>query len=343
MRIALDATYSIGGHLSGVGVYSRRILLGLAAAHPEARFIFCYRPHRFLRSLTGPLPRNCRRRLLFENWFAAPRGLFHGLNQRLPARGWKHRVATFHDLFVLTGDYSTPEFRLRFARQAREAARRADLVIAVSEFTASQVEALLAVERARIRVVHHGVCLPPPGVRPARENRILHVGAIQRRKNLLRLIEAFETLDSDWTLTLAGGDGFGADQVRARVNASPARQRIELPGYVSPAQLEDLYARASLLAFPSLDEGFGMPVLEAMARGIPVLTADRSALREVAADAALLADPFSVEAIRDGLRRLINSPELRAELTAKGLRRAAHFSWDTAVARTWNVYQELLR
>src|SRR5438132_7494136 len=167
--IALDATYSLGDHLSGVGVYSREILLGLAAAHPDADFQFCYRPHRFLRSLREKLPSNCRRFLLQEPIVPRRAGVFHALNQRLPSVRLRRTVTTFHDLFVLTGDYSTPEFRRRLAEQARRAAAESDRIITVSEFTAGQVEQLLAVERSRIRVVHHGVRIPPPS-RSAREN-----------------------------------------------------------------------------------------------------------------------------------------------------------------------------
>src|SRR3954465_2104167 len=135
VRIALDATYSIGDVLSGVGLYSREILWGMAAAHPETGFDFCYRPHRYLRARRETLPVNGRRRLLAEP--LGPRGasLFHGLNQRLPRIPMRRSVATFHDLFVMTGEYSTAEFRARFAEQARDAAERADAVIAVSEFT----------------------------------------------------------------------------------------------------------------------------------------------------------------------------------------------------------------
>ena len=163
-------------------MYSRQILNGLAVAHPEASFLYCYRPHRLLRSFRESLPRNSSRRLLWSDW---PRraDLFHGLNQRIDARH-QRAVSTFHDLFVLSGDYSTTDFRSRFAAQARAAAERSDLIIAVSRFTARQVEQLLKVEPARIQVVPHGVRPQPLGQPPrSREQMILFVGAIQRRKN----------------------------------------------------------------------------------------------------------------------------------------------------------------
>jgi glycosyltransferase involved in cell wall biosynthesis len=342
LKIALDATYSLGRNLSGVGVYSREILFGLARAHPETRYLFCYRPHRFLRSLSDRLPASAARRLLWEN-HAPSADLFHGLNQRLGAARHRRSVTTFHDLFVISGDYSTAEFRQRFTAQARDAARRSDLIITVSAFTARQVEQLLGVEPSRIRVIHHGT-------RPAaltksevlKEPLILNVGAIQRRKNIIRLVEAFEQLGAEWKLTLAGSFGFDSEAARERIERSPRRQDIQVLGYVTDSQLEELYQRASILAFPSLDEGFGMPVLDAMARGVPVLTSNVSAMPEIAAEAALQVDPLAVESIADGLRRLTESQGLRDTYANAGIARASEFTWEKSVEATWTVYQELL-
>ena len=334
MRIALDATYSLGRNLSGVGVYSRQILTRLPQAHPGPSYLFCYRPHRF------PILSFSRRTLLWKDW---PRNvdLFHALNQRVDSAHHRHVVSTFHDLFVITSSYSTPEFRQRFAQQAREAARRSELIIAVSEFTASQVEGLLGVERSRIRVVHHGVSMPP--VRShAVGKRILFVGAIQKRKNVSRLVEAFAQTPPGWKLTLVGSAGFEAEAILNDIESSPRRADIELPGYVSDATLAELYQSAAVFAFPSLDEGFGMPVLEAMAYGIPVLTCNTSALAEVAGDSALLVDPYRTDDIAHGLNQLIADPSLRASLIQRGHRRAQQFTWEDSVEKTWNVYRELL-
>ena len=269
MKIALDATYSTGRDLSGVGVYSRELMAALAAAHPEACFRWCYRPHRLLRALGEPRPPNVRRRPL-AGWLSPAADVFHGLNQRLPARRPPPRsVCTFHDLFVLTGDYSTAEFRARFAAQARHAAAHAARIITVSEFTARQVEELLGFPRERIRVVHHGVRPLAPVPESRREKVVLHVGAVQKRKNILRLVEAFERVASGWRLVLAGSAGYGASEIMDRIADSPARERIAVTGYLGERELAEWYARASIFAFPSLDEGFGMPVLEAMAAGVP--------------------------------------------------------------------------
>lgn len=339
MRIALDATYSVGRNLSGVGVYSREILSGLAAAHPDRRFMHCFRPHRLLRGLRTPAPLNVSRTILWKSW--PPRvDLFHGLNQRIDHR-YKRVVTTFHDLFVLTGDYSTPEFRARFAQQSRLAAQRSDLIVAVSDFTAGQVENLLGIPRSRIRVVHHGVARAP-AQSPLSSRTILFVGAIQKRKNVLRLLEAFEQTKPGWKLVLAGSAGYGAAEICEAIHRSPRRQDIQLPGYVTPDALEELYRTASIFAFPSLDEGFGMPVLDAMAHGVPVLTSNTSAVAEIAAEAALLVDPRDAGAIATGLTQLMEDKELRLDLQKRGFAHSAQFSWEKSIEETWSVYGELL-
>ena len=342
MRIALDATYSIGDELSGVGLYSREILNGIAKAHPEVHFDFAYRSHRYLRARKIGIPGNASRRLLAEPLGPRSAALFHGLNQRLPHFSLRRSVVTFHDLFVMTGEYSTPDFRMRFTEQARDAAARADAIIAVSAFTRQQVVSLLGVAPEKVSVVHHGTrpLAIPSGI--AREKIILSVGAIQKRKNIARLVEAFAAVDDSWTLVLAGSSGYEAAEILAQIEQSPAHQRIVLPGYVTPADLAKWYAQASIFAFPSLDEGFGMPLLEAMSAGIPIVTSNRSALPEVAGDAALLVDPTSTDAIAGALRSLTEDWGLRQDLIQRGIARARSFRWEKAIQETWAVYQRVL-
>jgi glycosyltransferase involved in cell wall biosynthesis len=198
-------------------VYSREILWGAAAAHPGARLLFCYRPHRFFRSFKDSLEPNCRRHLLQDP--CAPRSAdrFHGLNQRLP----------------------------------RARLRRADLIVADSEFTAQQVESCLGMEPSQLRVIHVGV-RPPANESPAlatRERIVLHAGAIQKRQNIARLVQAFERPGADWRLVLAGSMGFSAFEIAARMETSPARARIEVLGYVPEWGLARWYDRRAILAF----------------------------------------------------------------------------------------------
>ncbi|MEZ5401302.1 MAG: glycosyltransferase family 1 protein [Bryobacteraceae bacterium] len=341
MKVALDATYSLGPNPTGVGVYSREILRGVAARE-DFDSVWYFRPHKLVAGMLEGAPRGVTRRPLLDAWAPAC-DVFHGLNQRLPAKlsPRTRAVVTFHDLFVLTGEYSAPEFRARFAAQARDAAARASAVITVSEFTAGQVCELLGVERERIHVVHHGVREPRARIHVvAREALVLSVGAIQKRKNTLRLVEAFEMTPPGWRLVLAGSqEGYEAEAVLARIARSPRREDITALGWASEESLEDLYARASIFAFPSLDEGFGMPVLEAMARGVAVLTSNRSALPEVAGDAAVYTDPTDVEAIAMGLVNLMGDETMRDECVARGLTRWRLFSWERAAWDTCAVYK----
>jgi glycosyltransferase involved in cell wall biosynthesis len=338
VRIALDASYSVDPRPSGIGIYSSEILNGLAAAYPRDEFLHCYRPGKYASVSRTACP-NVRRRVLLSSLPTFRADLFHALNQRLDSRPAKKVLCTFHDLFVLTAEYSSPEFRARFARQARDAARRADLIIAVSDFTARQVSDLLAVEPARIRVVPHGVH-PAPPIQQAREKIVLFVGVLQMRKNLLRLIEAFEVLPEDWRLVLAGApSGYGAAAILERARAHP---RIQITGYLAAAAIGQLYARASIFAFPSLDEGFGIPVLEAMAHGLPVITSNSSALPEVAGDAALLVSPLDSAEIEEALLRLAQSEDLRRQLAARGETRARAYTWSRAVTSTYAVYREFI-
>jgi glycosyltransferase involved in cell wall biosynthesis len=341
--IAVDASYSLDPQPTGVGVYSNRLLRGLAASHADTSFAWCYRTHRFFRA--GDLPANCHRRLLLESGpltWPAPQ-LFHGLNQRLPGQKRWPCVATFHDLFVLSAEYASSDFRKRFAEQAHNAARYGDLIIAVSHFTAKQVEEHLGVSQSRIRVIPHGVDATQPPIGPFdRRPVILHIGAIQKRKNLVRLVEAFAQTPPEWELHLAGSSGYGSEEVIAAIERSPHRSRIRTPGYLSSQALEIAYREASIFAFPSLDEGFGIPVLEAMAHGLPVVTSNRSALPEAAGGAAWLIDPDDTHALGHALRQLCEDASLRQEYQVRGYARVADCSWQNAIDATWRVYQELL-
>jgi glycosyltransferase involved in cell wall biosynthesis len=325
--VGVDATYTAGRELSGVGRYSLRLMEGLAAlGQPLKRF---YRPHRWWKAAWP-------KRVLWESGVEGV-DLFHGLNQRLPRRGRAPMVSTFHDLFVLSEEYSTAEFRERFAGQAREAAERSDHIIAVSEFTARQVVESLGYPRERITVVPHGVDWPE-AARPAaeRERIVLTVGAVQKRKNTKRMIEAFRAMGPDWEFWIAGSAGFGAGEMLADCPGN-----VKVLGYVSDAELGGLYERAAILAFASLDEGFGIPVLEGMAHGMAVMTGKRSALPEVAGEAGVLVDPFSVEEMAEALLRM-RDVSVREELGAKGRERARGYSWVRAARETQAVYRRMV-
>lgn len=342
MRIALDATYSVDPHPSGIAVYSQELLRGLAALHPEDEFLYCYRPKQWRKRQPSSFP-NVRSRMLQWPLPLASPILFHALNQRTDWRPAPVVLSTFHDLFVMSAEYSTREFRLRFTKQAQRAAQNSDLIIAVSQYTANQVQELLHVPAARIRVVPHGIHQLSLDLPIQREQVILFVGTLQLRKNVIRLVEAFErAYFPDWKLVLAGAPGgYGGAEIAERIRNSRYRDKIEVTGYVTKEELEKLYLRASVFAFPSLDEGFGIPVLEAMAHGVPVLTSARPALCEITEEAAVLVDPLKIDAIAGQLRNLMQNPTLRDELRKKGTAQARQFPWARTVRATYGIYQEL--
>jgi glycosyltransferase involved in cell wall biosynthesis len=176
---------------------------------------------------------------------------------------------------------------------------------------------------------------------------VLAIGVIEPRKNLNRLMDAFLLLKqrgsvpSDLKLVLAGGKGWLFDGIFEHHAASPVRQDIVMPGFVPDDLLPALYSAAEVLAFPSLYEGFGLPILEAMACGTPVVASRASCLPEVAEGAALLVDPTSVEGLAGALERVLTEPALREELVAKGHQRAARYTWRRAAEQLLDVYRRV--
>ena len=353
--VGIDAGNSLDRPPTGVAVYARNLIRELARLRPDERFGWFYRSNRYFRSFGARLPSNARRRLMEDPWLghsARKLRLFHGLNQRLPERIRAPKVATFHDLFALTGEYSTPDFRDRFARLARETAVRADHIVAVSAHTARLVASLLDFPESRITVVHHGIeplSVPPPercerllGELGIEGPFVLHMGALQVRKNVERVVKAFEAAGGETQLVLAGSHGYGADRIVAGVERSAARKRIRLTGHVGNEVRAALYASARGLLFPSLEEGFGLPVVEAFSLGLPVIASNVSAMPEVAGNAALLVDPRSVDEIAGALERVLGDDRLCEGLRSQGAERAKAFTWQRCAAETWAVYDRVV-
>ena len=240
--------------------------------------------------LDAAFPPNVRRRLLAEPLGPRFADLFHGLNQRLPRFRMRRAVATFHDLFVMTGEYSTPSFAP--GSPPRRAMRRRERT-PLSRFRSSPGARLWSCW-ASSRPGRGGASRRPAAGLSAR-------GAPEAGAQRGGRAEAQEhgaaggsLRSARWRLDPGACrlSGIRLGEIRARIESSPARDRIAVLGYAPPDELAAWYARASIFAFPSLDEGFGMPVLEAMAAGAPVMTSNRSGLPEVAGDAALLVDPM---------------------------------------------------
>ncbi len=258
-------------------------------------------------------------------------------------------VVTIHDLGYLTEPEShQPIHRKQLEWTTRWNAKAATGLIAVSETTKSDLVEFLAISPNRIRVVYHGVGkefapATEPEIEAVRERHgigtmsILAVGTLQPRKNLMRLIQAFERLAPrypDIKLVLCGAPGWHSDQILHRASASPFHDRIRHLGYIPDSDLPSLYSSAAALAFPSLYEGFGLPALEAMACGTPVVAANRSSLPEICGDAAILVDPLDPESIANGIELVLTDDEVRQGLTDRGFVRAAKFRWQECAEQT---------
>jgi glycosyltransferase involved in cell wall biosynthesis len=265
-------------------------------------------------------------------------------------------VITIHDLsFFRFPDLFRPANRLYLKLVTRLSAQRARRLIAVSSHAAAETTQLLGVPPERIDVVYHGVDpafrpLPVDKVAAFRQRQglperfVLFVGTLEPRKNLTRLVEAFSRAcaNDDVFLALVGARGWLCDELFARIKALGIGDRIIFPGYVANGDLPFWYNAAILLAYPSVYEGFGLPVVEAQACGTPVVTSEVSSLPEAAGDAALMVDPYDVEALAAGIGRLLTDSQLREELQARGQAHAAGFSWSRTAADTATVYRRAL-
>ena len=369
--IAIDATYTVDAEPSGIAVYSRRLIESLVGLQAPHRFLICYRLSRlgrraaFLRpqariaahrnSAPGPTfsVRVMQEHLTF--WLPWQAEVFHSLAQRPPAFHFRKEIVTVLDAFPITGrDYSTPDFQKKFSELLREAIRRAERIITLSEYTAEQLTRHCGVARERIRVIPAGVDLPESVLDPLERQRererlvgagnemVLAVGAIQTRKNTLNAIRAVATLPTNYKLVLAGGNGYGSEPVYDFIRRAGLESRVKALGYVTDDRLRLLYQAASLFVFPSLEEGFGLPVLEAMAHGVPVVASATSSLPEVGGDAALYVDPRNPEDIAEKIQRGVEDVGLRARLTQRGLARARQFTWQRMAEETLKVYDEVL-
>jgi glycosyltransferase involved in cell wall biosynthesis len=238
------------------------------------------------------------------------------------------------------------------------AARRSDRILTVSEASKRDILHFFNVPPEKIVVVynaideHFRVTPAEEDVARVRERYqldhqfVLYVGNIKPHKNLVRLIEAFAELRrtgfDEVKLLIIGDQISKLPALRRAVHGHKLHKHVRFLGYVSDQTLGVLYRLASAFVFPSLYEGFGLPPLEAMASGTPVVISNVSSLPEVAGDAAVLVDPYDVESIVDGMRRILSDPALAAELRRKGVERAREFSWERSVAKTRQVYQQVV-
>ncbi len=362
MRIGLEVTAAVRQG-AGIGRYVRELLRALAHLDTANQYHLFYASPVPLPYSLPPLPGNfSTRHLPFHDiWLArlwqraqiplpvelvtGPLDLYHAPDFTLPPVRARS-VLTVHDLsFVRDPESAAPGLRAYLNMVVPRSVSRADHIIAVSQATKADLIELYGTPESKITVLYEGV---DPAFAPTPDATIrtkyglgdkpyiFSISTIQPRKNYQRLIQAIAALPHEYNLIIAGGSGWLHEPIYAEAEKPAVRGRVKFIGFVPDADLPALYTEAAAFAYPSLYEGFGLPLLEAMACGTPVLTSKVSCLPEVAGDAAILVDPLQAGAIAEGLQQTLSS---RDQLRPKGFARASQFRWETVARELLSLYQ----
>ena len=368
MRVGLNLIYLVPGHTGGMETYARELIRGLREVSPNLELTaFVSREGADwpddIPTVVVPVESSNRVQWVRGEQLHLPRlakregvDLVHSLATTGPGRGAFRRVATVHDLIYKVH----PEAHFGVISMGMRvlvplSVKRATRVIAVSQSTAEDLRNLMHVSADRIDVVPNGVGTPPDlEPLPAAEVRARHhlgerpfvlcTSAKRPHKNLLRLLDALASIPAERrpVAVLTGYPTEHEAELNERAAALGVTGDVRMLGWVEQAELEGLYAAATCLVFPSLYEGFGLPVLEAMARGVPVASSDRSSLPEVAGDAALLFDPEDVSAMAHAIERLLSDGVERQRLIALGREQAKRFTWEACARGTLASYERAL-
>src|SRR6476661_7165966 len=367
MRVAIDARKL---HDFGIGTYIRNLLKQLARLDTSTEYVLLTREEDLavaaqlgpnFRSVLEPSPNYSLREQLHVPWVLMREkpDVFHAPHYILPTGVRAHSVVTIHDcIHLMFPQYLPNRMAYTYARMAMwSAARRSDCILTVSQASKRDILHFFAVPPEKIEVIYNAFderfSIQPNEEAVARvreryqldQRCVLYVGNIKPHKNLVRLIEAFAALRhgelDDLKLLIIGDEISKLPALRRAVHSLKLHKHVRFLGYQPDDTLAILYRLASVFVFPSLYEGFGLPPLEAMASGTPVVTSNLSSLPEVTGNAALLVDPYNPEAIADGIARVITDRTLSDELRSKGLARARQFSWETSVRRIREIYGEV--
>jgi len=369
VRIGIDARKL---HDFGIGTYIRNLLRQLARFDRQTEFVVFCRPED--RETLGSLGENFRpveetaRNYSIAEQVKIPLAirregvtLFHAPHYVLPWLVQCRSVVTIHDcIHLMFPQYLPNRLALQYARTSISlAARRATRVLTVSESSKRDILRFVDTDSSRIHVIYNAYD-ERFGVEPREEDVVrvreryqlhdefvLYAGNVKPHKNLERLIIAFDLVRKrgldHLKLVLIGDEISRYASLRRAVHQHQLHKYVRFLGYLPEETLAVMYRLAGVFAFPSLYEGFGLPPLEAMASGTPVVTSNVSSLPEVAGDAAILVDPHDPQAIADGISRLLTDEKLRRDLRMKGLARARQFSWEDSVRRVHAIYQEVAR
>ena len=342
VELDFDRNLGLFGYTLAPMRFSREEL-GIAGSHAE--LVRLRLPSRWLPGMLRRLGRGA------DDLVGGATVFHHTQPNLLPVREAVEVATIFDTIYMLDCGYLDPESAGRMTRAAREQVRRAARILVPTQFVGAEVVMGLGAAPGRVTVTELGCDhavrnLPPEGYGPANEPFILTVSRVDARKNHLRMLEAFELLVQEglpqrWVI--AGPAGYGSELFEEALADSPVRQRVEWLRLVPEAELMRLYSQADLFLFASLNEGFGLPPLEAMALGTPVVASAVTSMPEVLGDAAMLVEPTDSERIFEAARRVLAEPDLAAELAGKGKLRARQFTWRECARRTLLAYQNATR
>ena len=374
MRIGIDYTPAVMQG-AGIGRYTRELVGALLELDTknQYRLLYCYpgddRPDPFFPKLPNvterPLP--IKERMLTILWhrmqlpvpvelFSGPLDVFYAPNFVIPPTRHAKPVLTVHDLsYLLVPECHTPELRAYLEKTVPRSLARASIILADSYTTKNDLIVLLDVPAEKIEVVYSGVSAAyTPVTDPARRQQvrerygldrpfILMLGTVEPRKNIARLIQAYDKLrreeDIPHILVIAGKRGWVSDEIYATPGKLGIDEHVMFLDYVAEADLPALYSAADLFAYPSLYEGFGLPPLEAMACGTPVVCSNTTSLPEVVGDAALTVDPRNTDAIAGAMHSVLTDYDLREQMIARGLHQASQFTWQAAASKLPAIFQ----
>jgi glycosyltransferase involved in cell wall biosynthesis len=364
VRVAIDARKL---HDFGIGTYIRNLLRHLARIDRENEYVLLCQAADLgiaeplgpnFRAVLEPSANYSLREQFHIPWLLMREkpDVFHAPHYVLPVGVRCRSVVTIHDcIHLMFPQYLPNRAAYAYARAAMwSAARHSDRILTVSEASKRDILRFFGVPPEKISVVYNAIderfwVEPGPDVVARVRERfqldhgfVLYAGTIRPHKNLVRLIEAFDTLRrdgfEDLKLLIIGDEISKLPALRRAVHGHKLHKHVRFLGFVPDDTLAVLYRLAGVFVFPSLYEGFGLPPLEAMASGTPVVTSNISSLPEVVGEAAVLVDPYDVASIVDGIRRVLTDPDLATDLRKKGLLRAREFSWERSVSRTHDIY-----
>jgi glycosyltransferase involved in cell wall biosynthesis len=382
VRVLVDARPAVEPRPTGVGTYTQAILRHLPRADPENRYVAWYLEAKAVREgrrrfigwapnleervtriparVFGPV--SVRVGVPKVEWLAGRADLVIATNFLPPATSSRGTVLIVHDLAFAALPGSAPHHHDRWRRRFDRALQRAAAVILPSEAARKDLLRWRAIDPDRVIAIHHGIersrfsRVPAQEIERIRDRHriggpyVLSLGGLEPRKNLEALVRAFASIDDRDAWLVIAGDAVRwtpdhAERIARSIDRLPpsVRSRVVRTGFVDEADRRALLAGAEVLAYPSLHEGFGFPILEGFASGIPVLTSNVSSMPEVAGDAAVLVDPKDPDAIARGLDELLHDERLRDALRASGNARLTSFTWERCAGRTAAVLRDVFR